>query len=371
MSPSRSLINVPVLQATTYQPQRVASQSTERPTTVAEEDIPMLFSPKNWTGSHLSAASDTGYSTGELRMMDTELFRARHNGELPRTTSSPTDTRTTIEDYGYLTQLREARGDVSGPATESYNQLRVEIARRIHERDSYSDEEEVKKEATRRVTHYLRSVQQEQALFDMVSSNAFSETLTPPESPHFDVETFGQELLSVVEQAADQTIINATEPMSQLAEAYAAIFKTQENTLATMTQALDYVLYHTSSNVSASQQHLTVLSAGISQLSQLVTNLPLAIDQVVYQAVNQHMRQGFHDLIKAREKDMLARLEPIWLERQGALTLDTDALVAQIVVKLQSESGMGMDKKGKFRGRMGRLTKKISLSCQGLVDMML
>jgi hypothetical protein len=304
-------------------------------------------------------------------MMDTELFRARHNGELPRTTSSPTNTRTTIEDYGYLTQLREARGDVSGPATDSYNRLRVEIARRIHERDSYSDDEEVKKEAARRVNHYLRSVQQEQVLFDMVSSSASSETLTPPDSPRLDVETFGQELLSVVEQAADQTIINATEPMSQLAEAYAAIFKTQENTLTTMTQALDYVLYHSSGNVSASQQHLTVLSAAISHLSQLVTNLPPAIDLVVYQAVNQHLRQGFRDLMQAREHGILARLEPMWSERQGAPRLDTDALVAQIVEKLQSEPGIGTEKKGKYRRRMGRLTKKIILSCQGRANRMM
>src|SRR5690606_7159224 len=71
---------------------------------------------------------------------------------------------------------------------------------------------ESRKEAARRVNNYLRSIEQERFFFDAA---------TGPKSPHsksseaslVDVEALGEELLSIVEQAADQTLVDATEPL--------------------------------------------------------------------------------------------------------------------------------------------------------------
>ena len=131
------------------------------------------------------------------------------------------DVSSVLQDFGFLTRLREARGDPSAPAPERYTHLLVEVTRRTQERDSALDEAETRREAARRVNNYLRSIEQERYFYDAAtaatSPKSSSSASSSAHSP-VDAETFSEEVLSIVENVADQTLSDAAEPLRQEAK---------------------------------------------------------------------------------------------------------------------------------------------------------
>lgn len=164
----------------------------------------------------MTVTSDVSLTADDIRSMSQELFEARLNQELPRTTSSPLNAQAVVEDYGFLIRLREQRGDPNTPPSDSYRQLLVEVARRIKERDSTLDEHEVKREAARRVSNYLSTLEHEQFIYNAATSTPSTVSEhdpSPSQTSQVDAETFSEEVLSIIEQVADQTLLDATEPL--------------------------------------------------------------------------------------------------------------------------------------------------------------
>jgi hypothetical protein len=149
-----------------------------------------------------------------IESINDKLAQARREGEIPTTTSSPLHTDVILEDYGYLIRLREARGDPSQPPPSAYTELLVDVAKKIKDRDSSFDEEELRRETVRRVESFVENVKH------VENKRLFCDVNTPktPKTPSttkslVDVETFSEEVLSIVGHAADQTLVDAAKPL--------------------------------------------------------------------------------------------------------------------------------------------------------------
>lgn len=164
---------------------------------------------------NMTVTSDVSLSASDIRSMAHELSEARQRNEIPRTSSSPLDAQVTVEDYGFLVRLREQRGNRERPVTDAYKQLLVEFARRIKERDFVLDERAVKAEAARRVSNYISNLEHERFVYDTATSspNSPPASVNGSSSSQIDAETFSEEVLSIIEQVADQTLLEATEPL--------------------------------------------------------------------------------------------------------------------------------------------------------------
>lgn len=123
-------------------------------------------------GSFIEIGSNVKYATAEVRVMADTVAQARKTSELPPTQSSTFDAQAIIEDYTLLAQLRLARGDPALPPPEEYTRLRVEVARRIRERDARLGDEECKQAAAERVEGYLKVVGQERRYYDLARTVA-------------------------------------------------------------------------------------------------------------------------------------------------------------------------------------------------------
>ena len=213
----------PVLSSVSYQrpvtPHQNNSSNTQQPNALITPPDTLRHSASHESfevGSvSMTVTSDVSLSASDIRSMAHELSEARQSNEIPRTSSSPLDAQVTVEDYGFLIRLREQRGNHSTPVTDAYKQLLVEFARRIKERDFVLDEKAVKAEAARRVSNYISNLEHERFVYDTATSSPSS----PPASVNgslssrIDAETFSEEVLSIIEQVADQTLLDATEPL--------------------------------------------------------------------------------------------------------------------------------------------------------------
>ncbi|KAG9258070.1 uncharacterized protein F5Z01DRAFT_670722 [Emericellopsis atlantica] len=332
------------------------------------------------SSSNLSITSLNGEqpcTTGQLRIMDNELVRARQNGEMPRTSASPLDTQAMIEDYGYLTQLREIRGDVTAPAPDAYKTLKVEIARKIQERDSASNDEGMRQEAARRVNSYLKSIEKERDFFDaatastprtpFASGSHCSRSCSSTRSSQVDAETFGEEILSIVGEVADQTIDDATEPLRRQAEKLQQLavalygrndaYGNHNDTHSTHNDIQGFHNLHLGQLVGASSQNLALLSGIITQLSDLAMNLPTAINQVVSQSVSHHVEQhvdvALDNVMNAQQQAMMALVD---MDNKQKSSIDYDLLASKVADHLSAQTAPEKPKQhDKLRRRLRRV----------------
>ncbi|KAI6779839.1 uncharacterized protein J7T54_003763 [Emericellopsis cladophorae] len=330
-------------------------------------------------------------NTGQLRIMDNELVRARQNGEMPRTSASPLDKQAMIEDYGYLTQLREIRGDVTAPAPDTYKTLKVEIARRIQERDSTSNDEGMRQEAARRINSYLKSIEKERDFFDAAtastprtpsaSGSQCSRSCNSTRSSQVDGETIGEEIFSIVGEVADQTIHDATEPLKrqvqQLQQLAVALYGrndtygTHNDTLGTHSNAIgvhtdqystqndihSFHNLHLGQLVGASSQNLALLEGIVTQISDLAMNLPTAIDQVVSQGVshhvNQHVEVALDKVMNAQQQAMMALVD---IDNKQKSSIDYDLLASKIAGHISAQKAPEKPKQhAELRRRLRRV----------------
>lgn len=174
------------------------------------------FSTPSSSRPSSSEGSSSRFPLHEITQMNKELVDARQKGEMPKTKASPLDEDALTEDYASLLQLREARGDIGQPPTEEYNTTRVDVARRIKERDDRSDKESQDREAQRRVHDYLYSAKKE----DFILSESNSPK-TPPNSAVFppdSAERLVERLSETVNQASEY--FDAAEPFLDTLDHY-------------------------------------------------------------------------------------------------------------------------------------------------------
>ncbi|KPM37198.1 hypothetical protein AK830_g9346 [Neonectria ditissima] len=281
---------------------------------------------------------NVAYPLGQIRVMATTLAYARQNGEFPKTTSSPMDTRALIEDYQHLVLLWQARGDESRPAPEAYNQLRVAIARSIMERDASLGNPECQAEAMQRVERYFRSLQQDRNYFGMANTMLQDHGVVKP--TQLDLENVGEELCSVIENTIEETVSDATGPL----RLNVGTFKDQNNILRSSVGELQHhgkefeqhgkkleqqnrllnrqIGFHNhileqqakasnnllsmfepqAKNMQTTSEQLALVSGFVDTLSQVVMNLPITLDQAVHTSVQHQTQDAFKHILEAQKK---------------------------------------------------------------------
>ncbi|KAH7157058.1 hypothetical protein EDB81DRAFT_757451 [Dactylonectria macrodidyma] len=397
----------------------VAGLTTPPDSPVAKEFISRCQSPVNPSldvpASNPSVIFECGitYPVSQIRAMAIQLAQARDNGELPYTTTPCMDSKAVVEDYESLMLLRNTRGDISEPTPTAYNQLRVEVARRIFDRDASIDEGQDFAEATRRVDSYLRSVQQETRHFHATSDTSRQRSISEP--AQLDLENVSDDFYSIVEQTIEQTLSDATGPLrlnvgnlhkenatfsnqnSSLARqidmhyrvleqqtktnaALLSMFDPQSKnmqaaseqltaTTEQLTKATENVkvtggyLNKATKIVHATDEQLTIATDLTSLLSQVVMNLPVAINEVVNAAVQQQTQDSFKDILEAQQKvilDLEIRSRKI---QSMAAEVETRRLqVAGRGRDLRSAHVCGTRPQGlgrRSKGKMRRMMKKV------------
>lgn len=339
------------------------------------------------TGPSAVLVGDTAYTLGQIRVMADVLANARRNGEIPPTTSSPMDGHAVVKDYGHLAQLRDARGDTSMRAPQNYTQLRIEITRRIRERDELLEEQSKKEEAARRVNSYLRSVQHEHSYFEAANTILRRRGLSQP--TQLDLDNISEEILAVVEHAVDQNMAEATVPLRRNMERLnqeSADFRDQNDTFSRQIdlhyrnlerfnesfdshiKALNSMFQPQATNIQAMTESLAMVSGIVNNLSQITVNLPNAINQVVYASIQHQAQAAIKEVMDAQQQVMLSLHEQDRQpsgrssgERQcsGDSGVDIEALASAIARKMQEEKSVSRRESRRLREKFGRAIRRI------------
>ncbi|VUC23351.1 unnamed protein product [Clonostachys rosea] len=329
----------PLLHAVSYQ-QDIETNNRRKPLSLqipSKKPIPGIELVHNHSSSSKrSLKSEISYTHSDIETMNQVLIRARQSGELPSTTSSPTDVQAVIQDYGYLTRLREARGDVRHPAPTTYTELRVEVARRIKDRDSSRDDEESRQEAIRRVHHYLNTLGTEKRFFDSANSHTAER---PSSSSRSDIESLGEKLASIFGQAADQTMIDAAEPLRfnvQQMKTYNSECDKLLNHQQDLVRALSAMIDPQSRAIQTSGENLALLTGIVTHLSQFAMSLPYLVDQAVQRAVHEQAEVAIQQVLQAQQEAVISLLQRRQEGTQNSHVINYDLLSTSIVSKLQT-----------------------------------
>ncbi|KAI9158486.1 hypothetical protein HJFPF1_06481 [Paramyrothecium foliicola] len=148
------------------------------------------------------------------------------------------------------------------------------------------------------------------------------------------IEAISEEVFAIIEHAVETNIAAATGPLrlgvNRLNQSLRSFqfenidLKEQNDTLSRQldlhyrtieqnaetfsehTKALDRMFEPQSRNIQATTENLTMIAGLVSHLSQVVMNLPLAINQVVHAAVHHHAEAAIRDVMDAQQEAMLA-----------------------------------------------------------------
>ncbi|KAJ4197502.1 hypothetical protein NW755_000200 [Fusarium falciforme] len=278
--------------------------------------------PKENTNFMASTRSCSTYPADQLQMMASQLAEARRNGEFPTTKASPMDVDATIEDYQALTRLRQLRGNPMCPAPEAYNHLRIEITRRIRERDALSGEDETEGAAARRVDTYLQAVQHENRYFAAANKsmpqrrgqNAHkgNSGCNGQNAKGNNANGSDEKMRSMVEQTIEQGIADATGPLRMNVgklDAQANTLRRQSDTMGQQIEmqqqtvsALQTMIQPQAFNIQATTQNLAMTHGLANQLSQIATELPQAVNQAVASALQEQTQASLNGLLEAQRQ---------------------------------------------------------------------
>lgn len=303
------------------------------------------------------------YPADQLQMMVSQLAEARRNGEFPTTKASPTDVDATIEDYQALTRLRQLRGNPMCPAPEAYNHLRIEITRRIRERDALSGEDETEGAAARRVDTYLQAVQHENRYF------AAAKSMPQRRGPNTQRGSNGynghnakgsangsdEKMRSMVEQTIEQGIADATGPLRMNVgklDTQANTLRRQSDTMGQQIEmqkqtvsALQTMIQPQAFNIQATTQNLAMTHGIASQLSQIATELPQAINQAVTSAVQEQTQASINGLLEAQRQ----AIHDIEMRTQRLNELNREAETRENTTRSRNNSSVSSGDRSKIQ----------------------
>ncbi|RYP31680.1 hypothetical protein DL767_005593 [Monosporascus sp. MG133] len=144
--------------------------------------------------------------------MARELAKARANGEFPRTTTPDYIVQATIDDYGRLTQLREARGDAprsEWPNMRNATTLLTNITRDIRNRDELRGDRVEATTVRDRVANMMQGVHGEANLYRLVQ-HAVHHSIQN-QAVQRDLATGGHEMANVLNEIRKTIEVIATE----------------------------------------------------------------------------------------------------------------------------------------------------------------
>ncbi|CAI4212495.1 unnamed protein product [Parascedosporium putredinis] len=196
----------------------VLSPSSSRATTIADEAVNDQAIYAHMSGIQLAAAPQASvvvngvqYATGEIRTMMDTVVRARSTHELPPTKAMTLDASVIVQDYGFLNQLRAARGDPAVPPSQEYINLRVEVARQVKERDDSLNDANNLRAARERVDNYLHVANIERRYFQ--AAQGLAQRRGVQLSSQADMDAITDEIIGVVENAVETSVVDATGPI--------------------------------------------------------------------------------------------------------------------------------------------------------------
>ncbi|KAI8236998.1 hypothetical protein K4K54_001327 [Colletotrichum sp. SAR 10_86] len=220
------------------------------------------------------------YTTGHLRTMRDELVQARKTGVLPGTTSSVEDPKNIVEDYQYLQHLRDALGDPSVyPPPERYNQLKIEIARRIKTRDEAEGGSTKLEEMDSRVQSWMGSINKEARMLEITHAALQRKGISNPTQA--DLDAIAEEFM----QIAERTLLDVANPLRMNAtrmEGNISRFDNQLNGLSDLNDAVNSSM--TAQVIGLSDLNSAVntsMSAQVNTLNTVLTNLQANMSKTV------------------------------------------------------------------------------------------
>ncbi|KAF5511110.1 hypothetical protein CGCS363_v002996 [Colletotrichum siamense] len=201
------------------------------------------------------------YTVGQLQAMRDELTRARHRQEFPTTSSNTEDPQTIVEDYQFLKRLRDIRGDLLKPPPATYNQLKIEITRRIKTRDEAEGGSTKLEEMDNRVQSWMGSINKEARMLEITQAALQRKGISNPTQA--DLDAIAEEFM----QIAERTLLDVANPLRMNAtrmEGNINRFDNQLNGLSDLNSAVN-----------------TSMSAQVNTLNTVLTNLQTNMSNAV------------------------------------------------------------------------------------------
>ncbi|KAF4817895.1 hypothetical protein CGCSCA5_v005626 [Colletotrichum siamense] len=208
------------------------------------------------------------FTTGQIRGMRDTLQQARKTGEVPKTSASADDPYTIVEDYQLLQRLRDARGNPSNPPPQHYNQLRIEIARRIKTRDEAEGGSTKLEEMDNRVQSWMGSINKEARMLEITQAALQRKGISNPTQA--DLDAIAEEFM----QIAERTLLDVANPLrmnTTRLEGNVSRFDSQLNGMTSQINGL--------SDLNSAVN--TSMSAQVNTLNTVLTNLQTNMSNAV------------------------------------------------------------------------------------------
>ncbi|KAF4846854.1 hypothetical protein CGCSCA4_v005787 [Colletotrichum siamense] len=213
----------------------------------------------------------TMYSTGRVRAMRDEVAQARKRNEFPRSTSTNEDPQVIVEDYQYLQRLRSARGNPALPPPQKYNQLKIEIARRIKTRDEAEGGSKQLEEMDSRVQSWMGSINKEARMLEITQAALQRKGISNPTQA--DLDAIAEEFM----QIAERTLLDVANPLRMNATRMEGNISRFDNQLSGFDGAMSAQLDGMSAQLNGlsdlNSAVNTSMSAQVNTLNTVLTNL--------------------------------------------------------------------------------------------------
>lgn len=294
----------------------VAHPSTSNPITPPETPIDEEISRKDVrlsptvyiapTAPGIAIVGDSRYPVSQLQVMSEQVAQARMTGEFPQTSKLTMDAQSIVEDYRALLNLRATRGSLLTPAPEGYRQLHADIANHIKRRDASLNRVSRRNEVARRSSSYLRSVEQEQRFFEAANTMLQRRGITSP--TQVDMDAIGDEICDIVEKSVDhmeQCVTDATRPLHKEVSNLRRQYQHNHATVERLSEAINAsqaLLGPQSTNLQTMTQNLNMASGLVGHLSQMIFDMPIMINQAVFQAVHHQAGTTIEERMQAQQE---------------------------------------------------------------------
>ncbi|KAF4877072.1 hypothetical protein CGCSCA1_v003601 [Colletotrichum siamense] len=221
----------------------------------------------------------TAYPPGQLQVWRDELQQARRTGAFPQTTATLDDPKNIVEDYKLLERLRDARGDPARQPPTRYNQLKIEIARRIKTRDEAEGGSTKLEEMDNRVQSWMGSINKEARMLEITQAALQRKGISNPTQA--DLDAIAEEFM----QIAERTLLDVANPLRMNAtrmEGNMSRFDSQLNGLSDLNDAVNSSMTAQVTGLSDLNSAVnTSMSAQVNTLNTVLTNLQTNMSNAV------------------------------------------------------------------------------------------
>lgn len=331
-------------------------------------------------GAQTVVVGDAVYTASQIRVMAEQVAQARRAGRFPITAAQYSDGRTTVEDYQLLIRLCRTRSDTLTSNPDAYKRLYQQVERRIQERDVLLQDAIKQSDGSWGSNFRLRPPVWENQYHK--PAHSLRQARGSDTDTQLELASLKENVCSVIEDVVERNIADATGPLrininrlhqenedlkdlnDILSRQIDMHFKNiLEHTDAHQShiKALEGMFETHTKNIQATTENLTVVTALAGHLSQVVMNLPNAVDQIVRDTVQHRAQEALEHILETQREAMhhaQQQSEPADLldNPNGSLesstrAVDTNALAASISRYVSSNSVQSSRNKCHRRGK--------------------